>query len=283
MCCWPTERIPTAATWAELGSNLSRPSKASYPALSDMPSLALELSYICPSSTCLKLPVSFSTLVPFHWYYLQFHSRVGSAARQLKAFPRPQSVWKAWAHPRWPGGDVWFRHYCHSQLWQTLVRIQELIEKIHAAWIFPLVAFFVVVLWEPSCFLDSICPPGPWTAAQCVSWWLQGLWGEKSLLEKKREGSSRASANTSVFVVHPDCPSAQQGKRVSLVIITFLLFSLWWKECRCKVVFVYHALGCMQAPIWLKNSPFIRWPTFVVDLRLFASIVKYWPKGIKCN
>lgn len=38
--------------------------------------------------------------------------------------------------------------------------------------------------YASSCFLASICPPGPWTAAQCVSWWLQGLWGE--FARKKR-------------------------------------------------------------------------------------------------
>lgn len=73
------------------------------------------------------------------------------------------------------------------------------------------VAFLIALHWGPSWFLDSICPPVPWTAAQCVSWWLQGLWGEESLLEK-REGFSRGSANTSVSVVQPNCPSAQQGK-----------------------------------------------------------------------
>ena len=40
---------------AESGCNLCRPSKA-FPPLSDMPSWALELSFICPGSTCLKLP-----------------------------------------------------------------------------------------------------------------------------------------------------------------------------------------------------------------------------------
>lgn len=24
-------------------------------------------------------------------------------------------MWKAWAHPLWPGGEVWFRHYMWSQ------------------------------------------------------------------------------------------------------------------------------------------------------------------------
>lgn len=35
-------------------------------------------------------------------------------------------MWKAWAHPLWPGGEVWFRHYCcHSQVWRGLVCVYK--------------------------------------------------------------------------------------------------------------------------------------------------------------
>lgn len=63
----------------------------------------------------------------------------------------------------------------------------------------------------------------------------------------------------------------------------FLLFSLWWKECRCKVAFVAHLSACRPF-ILLQSRLFIRWPTFGVGLILLTSDVCYWPKrGVELN
>lgn len=131
--------------------------------------------------------------MPFHWYYLRFPFQGGVCYQAAKSFSPSQSMWKAWAHSLAKKWSLVEALLSQPSVTDTSTHIQELIVKIHVgavrpAWIFVQVAFFVVMLWERSRFLDSICPPGPWTAAQCVSWWLQGLWGEESLLEKKREG-----------------------------------------------------------------------------------------------
>lgn len=83
-----------------------------------------------------------------------------------------------------------------------------------------LVAFFVAVLQEQSCFvflLPSAClalgqllgvSAGDFRGLQERRvWW----WKEKK--KKKREGSSSGSASTSVSVVHPSCPWAQRGEK----------------------------------------------------------------------
>lgn len=110
-----------------------------------------------------------------------------------------------------------------------------------------LCSFFFFVLRELSCFLDSHLPAWPLDSCSVCQLVASGTLRRREFAGKKREGSSRGTANTPVFAVHPDCPSAEQRKRVSLLIIVFLLFGLWWKECRWKVRFVYHALVCMQA------------------------------------
>lgn len=68
-------------------------------------------------------------------------------------------------------------------------------------------------------------------------------WVEKK--KKKREGSSRVSANTSGSPVRPYCPSAQQGKRLSLLINVLLLFSVKWALFICGPL------------VLLQSSPFI--------------------------
>lgn len=130
----------------------------------------------------------------------------------------------------------------------TSANIQESIEKIHIgavhpAWVSLLVALFVVMLQERSRFFGLHLPA--WSLDSCSVCQLVTL-SRGEFAGKKREGSNRASAYTSGFVIHPNCPSAWK-KKTFLLIIVFLLFFLWWKECRCKVAFADHTLVCRQA------------------------------------
>lgn len=77
----------------------------------------------------------------------------------------------------------------------------------------PLVAFFLVPPREPSCFLASICLAWPSDSCSVCQLVASGTLTRGQFAGIKREGSSRGSANTSVSVLHPDCPSAQQGKK----------------------------------------------------------------------
>lgn len=142
--------------------------------------------------------------------------------------------------------------------------------------------FLCSSLLQWSCFLASICPPGPWTAAQCVSWWLQD--SEESLLEKKEGGVSEAVGPLQTHRVSPCTPTVlQHSKEKSVFPLVFLLFSLWWKECRCKVAFVVR-LSARRPFLLLQSRLFIRWPTFAVGLILFTSDMCYWPKrGVELN
>lgn len=143
--------------------------------------------------------------MPFHWYYLQFHSRVGSAARQLKAFPASQSMWKAWAHPLWLGGEVWFRHYCHSQVWRLLVCVYTRIDWENSRQCCPqssvdFLAFFVVLLWERGRFFGLHLPACPLDSCSVCQLVASGTLRREAFCWKKREGSSRDSASTPVFL-----------------------------------------------------------------------------------
>lgn len=191
--------------------------------------------------------------MPFHWYYLQFHSRVGSAARLLKAFPASQSMWKAWAHPLWLGGEVWFRHYCHSRVWRLLV-------CVYKNWLRKFTPMLSTVQCGFSCFLCSFAlragsffwtPFARLALGQLLSVSAGGFRDskERSLCWKKREGSSRGSANTPVFSSTSTVlqHSKEKGFPYSLSCSFCSAFggrNVGGKGAGC---FVYHALGCMQA------------------------------------
>lgn len=72
-------------------------------------------------------------------------------------------MWKAWAHPLWPGGEVWFRHYMWSQPRIKCANSRCcILGCVRCLFFFPLVlvAFFVAVLQEQSCcffLLPSAC------------------------------------------------------------------------------------------------------------------------------
>lgn len=72
-------------------------------------------------------------------------------------------MWKAWAHPLWLGGEVWFRHYMLSQPRIKCANSRCcILGCVRCLFFFPLVlvAFFVAVLQEQSCcffLLPSAC------------------------------------------------------------------------------------------------------------------------------
>lgn len=129
--------------------------------------------------------------MPFHWYYLQFHSRVGSAARQLRAFPpsaiRVESMSSSSGREVKSGWGITVTAKCDRHKCTHQIRLSKSTSAESTPRRF---AFFVavrgesgLVFWTPSARLalaDS--------CSVCVSWWLQGLWGEESLLEKRGRG-----------------------------------------------------------------------------------------------
>lgn len=133
---------------------------------------------------------------------------------------------------------------------------------------------YVVMLQEyfffaphlPAWCSDSCCV--------CVSWWLQGLCRRGEIAGQKRgRGPVRASANMSgflffpLFVVHPDGPSAQLGKKVFFPPLSCSFCSAGGE----RNVGVKWALFVMPWPfISLWNGPFISWPTFAAGLSDFS-------------
>lgn len=161
------------------------------------------------------------TLMPFLWYYLQFHSAGwGLLPGQLRAFLSHHNpcgkheliLWLRWSlvEALLSQPSVTDTNRSTRIDWENSCQCSPMQHGFPCS-----SSFLCSYLCQWSCFLASICPPGPWTAAQCVSWWLQGLWGDFARKKKRGRGlrGRRASANTSCFVVHPNCPSAQQGKK----------------------------------------------------------------------
>lgn len=72
---------------------------------------------------------------------------------------------------------------------------------------------------------------------------------ERRVCWKKRGRGSAGALQTHQFMSStPTVLQHSKGKkRVSLLIIVFLLFSMWWKECQWKVGIVYHAVVCMKS------------------------------------
>lgn len=160
----------------------------------------------------------------FHWYYVQFHSRVGSAARQLIAFPpiafRVESMSSSSLARRWSllqallsQQSVSSTSVCAHTIW--------FIFNIHAN----AVAFFCRVdlkaelfFWTPSARLAL------WTAARCVSWWLQGHWG--GFAGKTGRGQAGALQTHPFLLSTPTALQHRKEKPFPQLIIGSLLFSL---------------------------------------------------------
>lgn len=79
---------------------------------------------------------------------------------------------------------------------------------------FPSVVAFLVVLLLRSELIFGLhlptCPLDSCSVCQLVA---SGTLRRGEFAGKKREGFSRGSTNTSVSVVHPNCPSALQGEK----------------------------------------------------------------------
>lgn len=151
-------------------------------------------------------------------------------------------MWKAWAHPLWPGGEVWFRHYMLSQPRIKCANSRCcILGCVRCCFFFPLVlvAFFVAVLQEQSCcffLLPSAClalgqllgvSAGDFRGLQERRvWW----WKEKE--KKKKEGGVQQWLCKHLGVCRPpQLPlSTARRKRVSLLAVEFLLFGSWWKK-----------------------------------------------------
>lgn len=211
------------------------------------------------SFTCPRVPSSFQSLMPFHWYYLQFHSRVGSAARQLKAFSRRNLCGK---HELILSGrevKVWFRHYCHSQVWPPLVcAYMGSTGAVHALWIFPC-CFLCGCASRAELFFGL--PSARLALGQLLSVSAGGF-REETLLEKKREGSSRGSRKP-ISVCRPLqlSFSTARKKEFSYSLLCSLCFALWCKECVWKVGFVYHVL-CFpycSITVWMLVDLYSLW------------------------
>lgn len=136
---------------------------------------------------------------------------MGSAARQLRAFLFFFLLTiRVEKHELtlWPGGEVWLRHYCHSQVCQSPACPQE--------WIFiqvspvqlakppfffcpplHLAGLFIVGAWRTERFFGLHLPA--WPSDSCSGCQLVALgklkraqFGWKGWGDKKREGSSAA-------------------------------------------------------------------------------------------
>lgn len=133
-------------------------------------------------------------------------------------------MWKAWAHPLWPGGEVWFRHYMLSQPRIKCANSRCcILGCVRCLFFFPprLGCFLCSCASRAELFFFFLLPSACLALGQLLGvsagdfrglqerrvWW----WKEKK--KKKREGSSSGSASTSVSVVHPSCPWAQRGEK----------------------------------------------------------------------
>lgn len=206
----------------------------------------------------------------FHWYYLQIHFfRVGSAARQLRAFlffffPH-NPCGKAWAHPlagRWSLVEALLSQPSVSK--PSVSSRMDFYSSVtgaarEALIFFPprhLAGLFIVGLGERSGFLGSICPPGPRTAARGVSWWLWGNWGEHSLAGKGGETKrGRGPAQRGLGSRHVrvcsspklSLSSKSRNKRFSLSLI--FLWKMAVKEL--GPFFFYSRAACVSGDLHL--------------------------------
>lgn len=99
-----------------------------------------------------------------------------------------------------------------------------------------LVAFFVAVLQEQSCFLDSHLPA--WPSDSCSVCQLVTSGGSRrgefagGKKKKKKEGGVQQWLCKHIGVCRPpQLPlSTARRERVSLLAVEFLLFGSWWKK-----------------------------------------------------
>lgn len=132
-------------------------------------------------------------------------------------------MWKAWAHPLWPGGEVWFRHYMLSQPRIKCANSRCcILGCVRCLFFFPprLGCFLCSCASRAELFFFFYSHLPAWPSDSCSVCQLVTLGGSRrgefdggKKRKKKREGSSSGSASTSVSVVHPSCPWAQRGEK----------------------------------------------------------------------
>lgn len=150
-------------------------------------------------------------------------------------------MWKAWAHPLWPGGEVWFRHYMLSQ-----PRIKCANSRCCILGCVRCLVFFPPRL---GCFLCSCASRAEllfffyshlpaWPSDSCSVCQLVTLGGSRrgefdgGKKRKKKEGGVQQWLCKHLGVCRPpQLPlSTARRKRVSLLAVEFLLFGSWWKK-----------------------------------------------------
>lgn len=128
-------------------------------------------------------------------------------------------MWKAWAHPLWPGGEVWFRHYMLSQPRIKCANSRCCILGCVRYVFSPprLGCFLCSCASRAELFFDSHLPAWPSDSCSVCQLVTSGGFRRGEFAggkgKKKREGSSSGSASTLVSVVHPSCPWAQRGEK----------------------------------------------------------------------
>lgn len=150
-------------------------------------------------------------------------------------------MWKAWAHPLWLGGEVWFRHYMLSQ-----PRIKCANSRCCILGCVRCLFFFPPRL---GCFLCSCASRAEllfffyshlpaWPSDSCSVCQLVTLGGSRrgefdgGKKRKKKEGGVQQWLCKHLGVCRPpQLPlSTARRKRVSLLAVEFLLFGSWWKK-----------------------------------------------------
>lgn len=150
-------------------------------------------------------------------------------------------MWKAWAHPLWPGGEVWFRHYMWSQPRIKCANSRCcILGCVRCLFFFPprLGCFLCSCASraELFCFFYSHLPA--WPSDSCSVCQLVTLGGSRrgefdgGKKRKKKEGGVQQWLCKHLGVCRPpQLPlSTARRKRVSLLAVEFLLFGSWWKK-----------------------------------------------------
>lgn len=151
-------------------------------------------------------------------------------------------MWKAWAHPLWPGGEVWFRHYMLSQPRIKCANSRCcILGCVRCLFFFPprLGCFLCSCASRAELFFFFFYSHLPaWPSDSCSVCQLVTLGGSRrgefdgGKKRKKKEGGVQQWLCKHLGVCRPpQLPlSTARRKRVSLLAVEFLLFGSWWKK-----------------------------------------------------
>lgn len=150
-------------------------------------------------------------------------------------------MWKAWAHPLWPGGEVWFRHYMLSQPRIKCANSRCcILGCVRCLFFFPprLGCFLCSCASRAELFFFFYSHLPAWPSDSCSVCQLVTLGGSRrgefdgGKKRKKKEGGVQQWLCKHLGVCRPpQLPlSTARRKRVSLLAVEFLLFGSWWKK-----------------------------------------------------